>query len=103
MATLTAAGVNCSEGTLDGQYTGTTLLNTSYPIGSYLGYIANSNVCVYAQPNLNANMPGSGLRVFNSISIPLQYGAGGTAVAGTWRNRGGVLSGSYLGLIQRVA
>lgn len=99
MATLTASGINCSNGTLDGQYTGTAAGNTSYPIGSY-AIMYWYCTCVGAQV-LNYTMPG----VFtnNSSAYFSRFnpgGAGAAAVAGTWRSRGYV-SGSYL--LQRVA
>jgi len=81
MATLTATGINCSNGTLDGQYTGTTANNTSFPIGSYVGLSPrrstssstislNNNISVYAYSTVYGN------------------NSGGSALSGTWRNRG---------------
>ena len=103
MATLTAAGVNCSNGQLDGLYTGATANNTSYPIGSYL-WIAlgastlmiNSSFTAYTTNNSSANR-------FSSISGIFSPSV---ALAGTWKHRGNGVSGdacyaAFLG--QRVA
>lgn len=77
MATLTAAGINCSNGTLDGQYTGTVANNTAYPIGSYLmtaggGAIPNGSSSLFKEGNAFYN--------FN-------FGSS-IALAGAWRQRG---------------
>ena len=96
MATLTSTGVNCSNGTLDGQYTGTTATNTSFPIGSYLslnddyGYAPNNNAAVTPRVGYVST-------AFTTAS--------GTALAGTWRSRGRIGAGAYgdAYLIQRVA
>lgn len=102
MATLTAAGVNCSNGTLDGQYTGTSGANTSYPIGSYLGGVVNGDGCTFTAPNPNNAFPGSGLRILNGTTFI--YGtAVGLAVSGTWRSRASSLASSNIDLCQRVA
>lgn len=99
MATLTAAGINCSNGQLDGFYTGTTATNSSYPIGSYLGGVSNLDPCTYPIPSINNPPPGSGLRTDGST---IGYGtAYATAIAGTWRLRSNRNIGHFL--FQRVA
>lgn len=108
MATLTATGINTSNGTLDGFYTGSSQTNTSFPIGSYLQCIGNNNVAL-------------GTAALNSSVVPRIYFnggqnngytanfAGGTVVSGTWRCRGGIgancCSGylPYAVMIQRTA
>jgi hypothetical protein len=96
MATLTSTGVNCSNGTLDGYYTGTAYNNTSYPLGSY--FVGDKDSC--ASFNLNATMN----TCWTSPTYPYRwiwYNPGnGTAIAGTWRNRGSI---QQVNLVQRVA
>lgn len=102
MATLTSTGVICSNGTLDGYYTGSTFNNSSYPLGSYLLQFGNA-----ANPNVNATSA-----VYTSDNSAPQYfwqiymGAGSVAVGGTWRSRGqidnGILNYRVI-LIQRTA
>jgi hypothetical protein len=103
MATLTAAGINCSNGQLDGFYTGTAANNTSYPIGTYLGSVGNGAGCCFGTPLPNANMPGTGLRITGNN---FKFGAGTTGIAGTWRSRSSETTpatGSICILVQRVA
>ena len=101
MATLTSTGINCSNGTLDGQYTGSTPQNTSYPIGSYL-FIGFSNVTANINATITPYCPANnGLVNLYTFS---GAGTGSVAMAGTWRNRGGNPAGcAYNPLIQRVA
>lgn len=99
MATLTATGINCSNGTLDGQYTGTTVNNSSYPIGSYISM--NWYCTCFGAQVLNYTMPA--VWVNSSSTYFFRFspgGSGATTVSGTWRSRG-YISGSYL--LQRVA
>ena len=98
MATLTASGVNCSDGTLNGQYTGTTVNYTSYPIGSFIS--RDYDTCT-ASPLLNQTL--TPLWVNNTAYYAYYFnhgGAGTTSLPGTWRSRG--FFGGYL-LAQRVA
>lgn len=104
MATLTATGINTSNGTLDGFYTGTTNTNTSFPIGSYLQ-------CLYTS--------GSGIPLNSTPTVRLYFNGGqysgyattgtGTILSGTWRVRGGVFANCCSGylpsfvMVQRVA
>lgn len=98
MATLTASGINCSNGTLDGQYTGSSGTNTSFPIGSYISFaIANPYAPAPTAQTLNnsrtlyvitggiAGYAGKqfvyGTSSSGSVSI--------TALSGTWVLRGG--------------
>jgi hypothetical protein len=90
MATLTSTGINCSDGTLDGQYTGTVQNNTSYPIGSYLlvGY------ATYAAQTVGRN---GTMSVYNMLGfVPFAYMNANTfgswsILSGTWRQRGGMV------------
>ena len=99
MATLTASGIDCSNGTLNGQYTGTTYNNTSYPIGSYLliGFLGYSPWQTNnASATIAINPYGPGFSDFG----------GSTVMSGTWRARGsvaGVCYTMYVNLYQRVA
>lgn len=99
MATLTASGINCSNGTLDGQYTGTTSNITTYPIGSFVtrNYqgccspsLLNATVTCYVTTNAAT--------AFNFL---FSGGAGTNLVSGTWRCRGYTTSGVIM--VQRVA
>jgi hypothetical protein len=102
MATLTASGINCSNGTLDGLYTGTTLNNSAYPIGSMLSVRVTVSL---PQPNVATNVysPGNGNYDFFQTS----NGTGAVLLSGTWRSRGrsGTLGGGCVEvfLAQRVA
>ena len=93
MATLTADGINCSNGTLNGFYTGSTANNTSYPLGSLLSgafdgcsqtFYLNQAYTLYVQNNAFARYPAT----YNT----------GVALAGTWRVRG-----APGGILQRVS
>lgn len=96
MATLTSTGINCSNGTLDGYYTGSAANNTSYPIGSYLlGYQGCSNYQLNSSQVVN--IPTSGTNAIVGIAGAF----GGSNCAGTWRIRGG--SPSTTALVQRTA
>jgi len=96
MATLTADGVNCSNGTLNGFYTGTTVTNTSYPIGSY--FVGDKDYC--ANFALNAAIGTQ----WTQSGYPYRWiwynPGGGASIAGTWRVRG-YFSNSPL--VQRTA
>jgi hypothetical protein len=103
MATLTATGINCADGTLDGQYTGTTATNTVYPIGSYImalaggfaGRIAlNSPAIIY----LNNSTAASGI-----FQLSNPGGTGATTLTGTWRCRGSTSSAVPNQFFQRFA
>lgn len=80
MATLTSTGINCSNGTLDGQYTGTTANNTSFPIGSYVILSTQTN-----DPGINTNASAS---IYTAGNPYYSNTAGGSALSGTWRSRG---------------
>ena len=88
MATLTSTGINCSNGTLDGQYTGTTAANTTYPIGSYVLAMA-----VFCEPLVAVNATAS-IYTSNTVAADGKFyrsnpgGAGASVIAGTWRSRG---------------
>jgi hypothetical protein len=85
-------------------YTGTTVNNTSYPIGSYLliGYSGGAGFV-----NQNASTPslysppsaGSG-----SVTYSVSQGSGSSALSGTWRSRGQPDGNTTpIALIQRTA
>lgn len=98
MATLTAAGINCSNGTLDGQYTGTTASNTSYPIGSYILVTLG---CAFVVANSSAT-----LYSYTPYAVFLNSNPGGSYIvlSGTWRSRGYTIAGGTgFVLYQRVA
>jgi hypothetical protein len=98
MATLTASGINCSNGTLDGQYTGSAANNTSYPIGSIL--VRQYDACVGLTFKLNAATSPN----YVSISLPYvtaAFAAGYVTLSGTWVSRGGPSGSTHL--IQRTA
>lgn len=97
MATLTSTGINCSNGTLDGYYTGSAANNTSYPIGSYL-YAACGCSPVYLNNNCSVNIPNSSTN--NYVGINGAFG--GNVCAGTWRTRGTGYASAYQ-IVQRVA
>lgn len=113
MATLTSSGVNCSDGTLDGQYTGTSTSNTSFPIGSYL--FCGTNVGTAPQNVfVNNNVPyvkTSTIANFNRVYFFISANASNSGFAnlsGTWRSRGAYGSDGcnfnvYNGMFQRVA
>lgn len=111
MATLTAAGLNGEDGTLNGQYTGTSKV-ASLPIGS----IVWCNTTTNGQPILagvNSTVPyvkyyslaGSSGCVYYISSAA--SAANFTNLSGTWRLRGGSVDGCtgalQQGLVQRVA
>lgn len=98
MATLTSTGVNCSNGTLDGYYTGTSAFNTSYPLGTY--FIGDRDGCAGAMVLNSTSSTQWSVPAYNYRWFWYNSG-GGTAIAGTWRCRG---SSSQAGpLLQRVA
>jgi hypothetical protein len=84
VATLTASGINCSNGTLDGQYTGSAANNTTYPIGSFVaalyaaGPLINQAQTVYCANSAT----GTQFSAVSGIVSPQ------VALAGTWRSRG---------------
>jgi hypothetical protein len=99
MATLTSTGINCSNGTLDGQYTGTTAQNTSYPIGSYL-LVSASNITAFMNSNTTIYTPQNG----GVYLFTYNPGTGSSVISGTWRSRGPWPAGCFNGfLAQRVA
>jgi len=101
MATLTADGINCSNGTLNGQYTGAAANNNVYPIGSILTWLWDGCSTPYY---LNQTVTDS-LFVSNNASFVAYYNFGGggvTTLAGSWKTRGGTGSGAFA-LIQRFA
>jgi hypothetical protein len=81
-------------------YTGSTVGNTSYPIGSYLSCVQNSG-----NPNVNAT---TNLLTPTNASPQFPYfggtspGAGSVAISGTWRSRGSDISTNQT-LFQRTA
>lgn len=103
MATLTSTGINCSNGTLDGYYTGSAASNTSFPIGSYLS-VMGPTMAIATSYSVNITNAAN-YYFFTTGYNPI----GGTpsAVPGTWRARGysGYDSnlGNYLNLMQRTA
>jgi len=96
-ATLTADGLNASNGTLNGQYTGTTVNISAYPIGSILS--STWNPCS-TTPLLNSTLS---TRYVNASSSTVSYTPPSSPVtlAGTWRSRG-TQSIGYL-IMQRYA
>jgi hypothetical protein len=107
MATLTAAGIDCSNGTLNGQYTGTLNINSTYPIGSFICTVDIS--CIAA---LALNAATAAIYTNTAISNTGQFrrtspgGAGLTTIAGTWRCRGATINTAGTNtpyLFQRVA
>lgn len=112
MATLTASGLNASDGTLNGQYTGTDSQASSLPIGSFVSAL-NGSVPLPGRVDVNGTVPYIKYRTTNDY-VRVSYGPSGTAsvsgyanLAGTWRNRGGnfsVCTNSTFGILaQRVA
>jgi len=106
-AVLTADGLNASNGTLNGQYTGTTNTNSTYPIGSFICTVDVS--CIAA---LALNAAAAAIYTNTAISNTGQFrrtnpgGAGLTTIAGTWRVRGATVSTAGTNtpyLFQRVA
>jgi len=106
MAILTADGLDASNGTLNGQYTGTTNINSTYPIGSLACVVDISGTAAAA---LNAtftfftNTATSNVGQFRRIN---PGGAGATTIAGTWRVRGATQNTAGTNtpyLLQRVA
>jgi hypothetical protein len=92
MATLTSAGVNCSDGTLNGQYSGTSSSYTTYPIGQYVLAGPVGGCCPVILSNATA-APGTSSGYINLYNPR-------TLLAGTWRTRGAALT---VTLCQRVA
>jgi len=88
MATLTATGINTSNGTLDGFYTGTSATNSSFPIGTYLQCLGAGN----PSQSIAALNASATIRIYFNGG---QYGGytanfgSGTVLSGTWRCRGG--------------
>jgi hypothetical protein len=112
MATLTANGVNCADGSLEGQYTGTDSQASSLPIGSFV-WANNGNASLPGRIDVNSSVPYIKYRTTNDY-VRVSYAPSGTAsvsgyanLAGTWRNRGGSYSVcdnvTYGILAQRVA
>jgi len=94
MATLTATGINTSNGTLDGFYTGSTTTTTSYPLGSYL-FLSDQSSVAYGI-NVTATVRNSGGDSFRNDT--------GTVCAGTWKSRGrDTNTYNYFNLMQRIA
>lgn len=103
MATLTSTGVNCSNGTLDGYYTGTTIANTSYPIGSYI-FVGMQNYTSEVSKNASSTIYTSN----SNAQFQNNNSNSGSVVAGTWRARGMAYTifncaPWWTGLYQRVA
>jgi len=91
MATLTAAGVDFSDGsTING-----TVLNS---IGSYIFALPANGVNIGSTLNYNQTTAGSNLRVISAgyDSCSGYYNLGGLinpSLSGTWRNLGGAIAG----------
>jgi hypothetical protein len=114
MATLTSLGVNASDGSLNGQYTGTDSQYNSYPIGSILFtgtvVIGASAPITYVNssfPYVKYRTTADFLRAFFVASSTASV-AGWANLSGTWRLRGGAGYGGCCGntiggVIQRVA
>lgn len=101
MATLTADGVNCSNGTLNGYYTGTAYNNTSFPLGSYV--VGDRDTCLATMTlNQTSNVFYTNSGYQNRFTW-FNYGGTTALVAGTWRNRGMINGGAGAFLVQRVA
>jgi hypothetical protein len=114
MATLTAAGINCSNGTLDGQYTGTSAVNTTFPIGTYVfcqsspaggavGAVYVNSTMPYVKTNTAGGLAQSAFYTSSQASV-----SGFSNLSGTWRLRGSISHDDYNvivygGLVQRVA
>lgn len=110
MATLTAAGLNGEDGTLNGQYTGTSKV-ASLPIGSIVWCHSTSTAPTPA--GVNSTIPyvkyftpagPSGCVYYLSTTASAANLAN---LSGTWRLRGGAVDGCtgalIQGLVQRVA
>lgn len=106
-ATLTSTGINCSNGTLDGLYTGTTRNNSTFPIGSYVAtnYSFTGVQMLYPNETNTVYSPGTGTYAQNFSNNA--GGPGSVACAGTWRSRGQCADSyggsTYFYLFQRVA
>jgi hypothetical protein len=112
MATLTASGINCSDGTLNGYYTGTDS-QASHPIGAFVYAITGNAGTVSGRCDVNGTVPYIKYRTANDYQRVL-YGPSSTAslsgwgnLAGTWRSRGGLYNlcnnTTYNIFAQRVA
>jgi hypothetical protein len=112
MATLTASGVICSDGTLNGQYTGTDSQATSLPLGAYVGALSGQ-ANLPGRVDVNSSIPYVKYRTSNDY-LRTSYAPSGTAsvsgwgnLAGTWRSRGAQFAictnQTYAFLAQRVA
>ncbi len=112
MATLTASGLNASDGTLNGQYTGTDSQASSLPIGSFVNTL-NGTVPLPGRIDVNGTVPYIKYRTTNDY-LRVYYAPSSTAsvsgyanLAGTWRSRGGnfsvCLNVTFGILVQRVA
>jgi hypothetical protein len=112
MATLTASGLNASDGTLNGQYTGTDSQASSLPIGS-LVWTTYDFGSLPGRVDVNSTVPYIKYYTLNNY-FRVGYAPSSAAslantanLAGTWRNRGAnfVTCGglTYNILAQRVA
>jgi len=103
MAVLTAAGIDCSNGTLNGQFATTTAASSTYPIGAYVMVLA---VGCFARIALNSsttiwlNNAGATSGFFQRGN---PGGAGATTLAGTWRCRGSTSNAVADQFFQRFA
>ena len=107
MATVTSTGINCSNGTLDGLYTGTTRNNSTFPIGSYVATVYSYSGVQMLYPNETNTVYSPGTGTY-AQAFSNNAGSPGAAVcAGTWRSRGqcapDVGGSTYNYLFQRVA
>lgn len=113
MATLTSTGINCSNGTLDGYYTGTDSQNSTVPIGSVVFAYNYSGSPPASGTWVNSTIPYIKYETRNIAQRSLYYVSATASVAnygnlaGTWRSRGGAVNGCdgtlTLALAQRVA
>lgn len=98
MATLTASGINCADGTYNGVYTGTALNNLDFPIGSHLGSFNNFSAL---------NRAASTTMYTHTQNIIFTSGVGAvSALSGTWRSIASTTQSSSWGwytLVVRVA
>ncbi len=96
MATLTADGLNASNGTLNGQYTGSSATITTLPIGSFVlvGGGQGSTNGIFSTPALNNSRTVFVTTGGTFGSSPFGYVMGGSgnmptaALSGTWVRRG---------------
>jgi hypothetical protein len=105
--TITGTGVSFpSNGTIEGFYTGSTINNTSFPIGSYI-YAQNTNAAYLPLQNTSDLVYISSGACQNIFSYHTAPSGGPVTLTGTWVCRGftRVCCCNYLApvLMQRIA